>query len=97
LFPQAAANACAVKIFNFIPVEVGGDVRNHSPGDKKIVPGEHNLGHDVAIIAIIFEVVFGSKIVKAVCFWQIFAKRQVAVFANGGITILDKFKTDLPA
>jgi len=45
---------------------------------KKVVPGEEDFGHDVAVVAVKFEVVFGSQIIKAIGFGNVFVKRMGA-------------------
>jgi len=53
-------------LFNLGAVEVGGEVGDEPPGDEEIVSGKQDLGHHVAIVAVVFERVFGAQVVEAV-------------------------------
>jgi len=53
-------------LFDLGAVEVGGEVGDESLGDEQIVPGKEDLGHDVAIVAVVFEGVFGSQVVETI-------------------------------
>ncbi|MBI9065453.1 MAG: hypothetical protein JEZ14_25940 [Marinilabiliaceae bacterium] len=64
-FAEAATDAFSVYLFNVGCVEVSGDVGDEVIGDEEIVPTEKDLGHDVAFAAEMFEILFGSQVVKA--------------------------------
>ena len=69
----------------------------HSPAYKKIVPGKKYFGHDIAVVTVILQIVFGAKIVKTIRFRCIVAKEAAAIFMDNRITIPDKFKTHITA
>jgi len=66
-------------------------------GDKQIVPGKQDLGHDVAIVAIVFEGVFGAQVIEAISFGMVVSKRLTGVPGNDLVAVLNKLKTYIPA
>jgi hypothetical protein len=74
LFAKAAADTGAINLLDLTAGEIGGDVGEHPPGNEQIVPGEKDLGHDIAVVSIVFQTVFGSKVVKAIDFGDIVFK-----------------------
>ncbi len=53
--------------------------------------------HDVAIVDIVFEGVFGAQVIKTVGFGMVVTKRLPGVPGNDFVPILNKFKTYIPA
>jgi len=58
-------------LFDLGAVEVGGQMGDQPLGDEKIIAGEQYLGHDIAVVAVVFEGVFGAQVVETVCFWPV--------------------------
>ena len=100
-FTEAAAYSVAVGLVEFGAVEVGGDVGEHSMFDEEVVAGKEDLCHDVAVVAEVFEGVFGSQVVKAVSsrltFVIVVPKGLVAVFFDDGVSFANELERDLSA
>lgn len=69
------------------------------PGNKQIIPGQKYLGHYIAFISVILQVIFGAEIIKAVCFGSVGVRLETvpAVFVNDRIAFTDKLKAEIPA
>lgn len=64
--PEAGADTKAVNFFDLIGIEVGGDVGDHVVVDVVFVSAAEDLGHDVALLAKMFQGQFGAQIVETV-------------------------------
>ena len=53
--PEAGADAKAVDFFDLVGIEVGGDVGDHVVVDEVFVTAAEDLGHDVALLAEMFQ------------------------------------------
>ena len=66
-------------------------------GNEEVVTAEENLGHDITLVAVEFEVVFGSEVVEAIDPGFVIVKAAVAVPVYDIVTVLNKFKGHIPA
>ena len=81
-----------INLFNFAAVEVGGDMGNEFLGDEQIIVGEQDPGHDVAVVAIVFEGVFVAQVIETIGFGMVVMKRLPEIPGNDLVAVLDKFK-----
>ena len=65
-FPHAGADPEAIYFFDFIAIEIGGDVGEHLESMKKIVAGQHDLGHDGYGVAVMLYCGFQAKIIETI-------------------------------
>ena len=63
---HSGAEAVAVAVFDFGGGKVSGDVRDGFVFDKLLVPTDENFSHDVAVVTEMFDLLFGTQIVKAI-------------------------------
>jgi hypothetical protein len=62
-------------LFDLGTVEVGGQVGDEPLGDEQIVPGKKDLCHDIAVVAIVFEGVFGAEVIETIGSGAVVIKR----------------------
>jgi hypothetical protein len=73
-------------------------VGKHLFCDKLIVSGKEDFGHGIAFVAVIFEIVLGAKVVKAIGSGNVwFDIGRGAVLLDDGISLLYKFEIDVTA
>ena len=98
-FAEAAADAYPVQLFDVIHIQVGSDVGDEVIGDVKVVATKQDFGNDVAFGAEVFEVLFGTQVIKADGFGYFSAgcngKAAFTVPVNDFETILLKFEAAL--
>jgi len=61
-------------------------------GNEQIVPGKEDFSHDVAIVAIVFEGVFGAQVIEAIGFGMVVMERLPGVLGDHLVTVLNEFK-----
>ena len=57
---HSGAESVAVVVFDFGGGKVGGDVRDGFVFDKLFVPADQYLGHDVAVVSEVLDLLFGT-------------------------------------
>mgnify|MGYP006282574887 FL=1 len=65
---------------------------NEYLGDEQIIVGEQDPGHDVAVVAIVFEGVFVAQVIETIGFGMVVMKRLPEIPGNDLVAVLDKFK-----
>mgnify|MGYP006297723739 CR=1 FL=1 len=76
-------------MFDLGAVEVGGQVGDKPLSDEQIVAGKQDLGHDVAIVAVVFEGVFGAQVIETIGFGMVVKKRLPGIPGNDLVAVLD--------
>jgi len=71
-----------VKVFGFGGRQLGSEVSDHVAENVVAVTREEDFGHDVAFIAAILEVLFGTGVVKTIGSWASGVVQQSAVAAD---------------
>lgn len=71
----------------------------HVVPDEHVVTAEQDLGHDVGIVAVVFDVGLYSQVIKAVYLWHLLPSYGMescsSIFVDDGISVLDEFKGDV--
>ena len=66
-------------------------------GDEQVVAGKQDLSHHVAIVAVVFEGVFGAQVVEAVGSGAVVMERVSGITGDDLVAVPDKFKTYITA
>lgn len=69
----------------------------HFFGDEEVVAAEEYFGHDVALVAEVFEVIFGAEVVETVNAWLEVVEGVFAVFVYDGVSVVDEFEAEVAA
>ncbi|MBP1638883.1 MAG: hypothetical protein H6Q17_466 [Bacteroidetes bacterium] len=100
-FTHTGSDTVAVVAFDLGCRKVGGGMGNHVVVDKVVVTGKKYLAHDIALIAVIFECVFGSQVIETMGVRSGRSNRVSvgigAVTLNDFVTVFDKIERDFTA
>jgi hypothetical protein len=53
-------------LFDLGTVEVGGQVGDEPLGDEQIISGKQDFSHNITIVAIVLERIFGAQVVETI-------------------------------
>lgn len=77
--------------------EIGGEMRRDALRYKNIVAAQQDLGHDVALIAVVAEVILEAEVVEAVDARVGLVEPAAGIFVQDRKTVLYEFETDVAA
>lgn len=93
--PQSAADTQAVMGFDLGSGKVGCDMRRYSLRYENVVTTQQDLGHDVALVAVVAEIVLEPEVVKAVDAQAGGVDPAICVSVKRCETVLDKLEADV--
>src|SRR5690606_33529481 len=72
-------------------------MRDQPMANKQIIPGKQNFRHDIAFIAVIFDVILNAQIIETVITVLCGIQLSSAVSMDDFIAFLDKLEGDIPS
>jgi len=76
-------------LFDLGAVEVGCQMGDEPLGDEQIVPGKQDFCHDIAVVAVVFERVFGAQVIKTISFWPVVMERVSGITGDDLVAVLN--------